>query len=67
MVDEIDLNALRYERLNKCFSIINRGELWYDNWTPQQLEELKDWYNTEKTRMVRIKEVENGIYKTCHI
>lgn len=45
MVDEIDLNALRYERLNKCFSIINRGELWYDNLTPQQLEELKDWYN----------------------
>lgn len=42
--EEVDLMTLRYERLNKCFSIINRGKLWYDSLTPQQLEELKEWY-----------------------
>lgn len=44
VVDAANLNALRYERLNTCFSIINRGKLWYDSLTPQQLEELKEWY-----------------------
>lgn len=44
VVDTTDLNVLRYERLNKCFPTINRGKLWYDSLTPQQLKELKEWY-----------------------
>lgn len=56
MVDEIELNTLRYERLNKCFSIINRGKLWYDTLTAKQLEELRDWYtkwlNVTETKII---------------
>lgn len=44
VIDKNDLNALRYERLNVCFSVVNRGKLWYDSLTTQQLEELKEWY-----------------------
>lgn len=36
---------LRERRETECFSIINRGQLWYDSLTPQQRTELRDWYN----------------------
>lgn len=39
------LNNLRTRREKECFSIINRGQLWYDTLNEEQLEELKDWYN----------------------
>lgn len=35
---------LRYKRENECFSVINRGSLWYDRLTPRQKAELADWY-----------------------
>ena len=35
---------LRNERKEKCFKIINRGKLWYDCLTSEQLAELKNWY-----------------------
>lgn len=38
-------NELRNKREIECFSIINRGKLWYDNLTQEQLEELNKWYN----------------------
>jgi hypothetical protein len=37
-------NELRARREIECFSIINRGKLWYDTLTPEQLEELQTWY-----------------------
>lgn len=37
-------NALRSQRETECFSIINRGQLWYDTLTEEQIVELKEWY-----------------------
>lgn len=37
-------NYLRFLRDKYCFSIINRGSLWYDTLTDSQKEELKTWY-----------------------
>lgn len=36
---------LRARREQECFSIINRGSLWYDNLSGVQLEELEEWYH----------------------
>ena len=35
---------LRRRRDKQCFSIINRGQLWYDTLTEVQKEELRAWY-----------------------
>ena len=40
-----DLTWLRNEREGVCFTVINRGKLWYDNLTEQQLQELDEWYH----------------------
>lgn len=37
--------ALRKQRKAECFPIINRGKLWYDALTVEQLSELNDWYH----------------------
>lgn len=37
--------TLREHRKKICFSVINRGKLWYDSLTSEQMEELKQWYN----------------------
>lgn len=42
--DEI-LEDLRLRREVECFPIINRGKLWYDNLTTEQVTELDEWYN----------------------
>ena len=34
----------RQQREQECFTIINRGQLWYDTLTPAQLQELAAWY-----------------------
>ena len=39
------LMNLRNQREVECFPIINRGKLWYDNLTPEQIAELDEWYN----------------------
>ena len=39
------LVELRIQREQECFLIINRGKLWYDNLTEEQLKELNTWYN----------------------
>ena len=41
--DEI-LENLRYIRQNECFSVINRGILWYNLLTEEQQAELNTWY-----------------------
>lgn len=34
----------RQKREVECFSVINRGQLWYDTLSEQQLTELDAWY-----------------------
>lgn len=36
--------GLRLRREKECFSVINRGEMWYSLLTDEQKEELKVWY-----------------------
>lgn len=38
------LNDLRHIRETVCFSVINRGKLWYDSLTTEELDELEAWY-----------------------
>ena len=37
-------SAYRQRRQAECFSVINRGRLWYDVLTEEQLSELQSWY-----------------------
>ena len=37
--------VLRRRRNEECFPVINRGKLWYDKLTTQQVQELNDWYD----------------------
>lgn len=37
-------NIIRWQRETECFSIINRGALWYEKLTTDQKEELSVWY-----------------------
>lgn len=39
-----DLKRLRAIREEECFSIINRGQLWYNGLNSLQLSELQLWY-----------------------
>lgn len=52
-------NESRRRREAECFPIINRGQLWYDGLTEQQLAELKEWYqawlNVTETLVVPMK------------
>lgn len=38
--EEEILSSLRHKREQECFPIINRGQLWYNKLTPEQIEEL---------------------------
>lgn len=38
------LNEIRARRESECFSVINRGNLWYGKLLPAQVEELNRWY-----------------------
>ena len=54
-----ELFALRKEREEQCFKIINRGKLWYDCLSVEQLSELNDWYfawlNVTETKVIPTK------------
>ncbi len=41
---QMHMLKLRQQREQECFSVINRGSLWYDTLTEEQKEELKIWY-----------------------
>ena len=41
---EEENEQLRIERDSECFSIVNRGWLWYDTLTEKQTKELRKWY-----------------------
>lgn len=38
------LYELRKRRELECFPIVNRGFLWYERLSQEQLSELEDWY-----------------------
>lgn len=38
------IDLLRQKRAEECFSIINRGQLWYNTLTTEQVQELNTWY-----------------------
>ncbi len=44
LTEEEELNHLRKSREYQCFSIINRGQLWYNTLTEAQIQELNQWY-----------------------
>lgn len=54
--DAHELKDLRTRRENECFSVINRGYLWYMKLSESQLDELNKWYNdwldVTKTRSI---------------
>ena len=37
-------DMLRIRRKDECFTVINRGKLWYDTLSDDQLAELRNWY-----------------------
>lgn len=42
--EEEMLDQLRSQREVECFSFVNRGQLWYNSLTEEQLAELQIWY-----------------------
>ena len=42
--NDAELENLRQRREKECFSVINRGQLWYDNLSAAQRTELQVWY-----------------------
>lgn len=43
-VEQIELNNLRAQREEECFTIVNRGQLWYNKLTQEQITQLNTWY-----------------------
>ena len=54
--DKNELTALRQRREEECFSVVNRGKLWYDILNDVQVAELNTWYaewlNVTETKSV---------------
>lgn len=44
LTNEEIIEQLREKREIECFSIINRGQLWYNTLTTEQVNELNIWY-----------------------
>ena len=53
------LSVFRKQRETECFPIVNRGKLWYDCLSFEQLAELKQWYHdwldVTKTLVIPVK------------
>lgn len=41
---ELLVESLRKKREEYCFSVINRGKLWYERLNNEQIGELREWY-----------------------
>lgn len=41
---QVLMQRIRNNREIQCFSVINRGQLWYNHLTEEQLQELEIWY-----------------------
>lgn len=44
IAEEAALENYRKRRETECFSVVNRGTLWYEELTQKQKAELKKWY-----------------------
>jgi len=44
MEQDTKILDLRSRRESECFSIVNRGHVWYKTLTDKQIEELDAWY-----------------------
>ena len=44
LLTEAKKDEFRMRREKECFSVINRGWLWYDTLTEKQTKELRKWY-----------------------
>ena len=53
---------LRAKRDIDCFTIINRGELWYNKLTENQKQELSEWYQKWLDVTEETNKDENGNY-----
>lgn len=38
-------NTIRAKRQKICFPVVNRGQIWYEELTAEQLTELREWYH----------------------
>lgn len=45
MSEEVLKSKLRERREEECFTVINRGRLWYNKLSTLQIIELTNWYN----------------------
>ena len=56
ITEEEELEHLRTLRKTNCFSIINRGQLWYQSLKKEELDELEIWYknwlDVTKTKII---------------
>ena len=43
-IEAQEIVNLRAQRESECFSVINRGQIWYETLTLEQITELKTWY-----------------------
>ena len=57
------LRDLRYQRELECFSVINRGKLWYNTLTDEQLIQLQVWYTKWLNVTEDYNKQPNGSYK----
>lgn len=44
LLQEAEVEEIRQRREQECFSVVNRGQLWYELLNEEQKEELKTWY-----------------------
>lgn len=44
LTNEEIIEQLREQREIECFQIVNRGQLWYNTLTTEQVNELNKWY-----------------------
>lgn len=53
------IHSLRMQRESECFTIVNRGQLWYDTLTEEQRQDLEHWYfdwlDVTETKVIPIK------------
>ena len=45
-IEAQEITNLRAQRESECFMVVNRGQLWYENLTLEQIAELKVWYQS---------------------
>lgn len=57
--DSKEIELLKELRKTECFPIVNRGRLWYDCLSTQEIVELRTWYeawlNVTETKQIPVK------------